>query len=255
MKRYINSRDFFLTELNPELRVAELNYPQSKFNEFLKTLKISEEGEVTPDDKTSIKAIKDQIHAIKRKHPDEDPAKFDFDIAVIFHENLKINRHMLNDWGFWRWLSLNYFIEEIQWRWAKKAREKSEVQRAASAIFDHLTGKSKNHRIFPRRHYALGLRLYDGSYDLINRISANLKNGVQGGYGDFINNLVDTKLLSSNDNAAKTMGNLLLGSDKVMAKDSVVSSFKRFNGFKNRLLSDASEDIFRKEICQVKLLD
>lgn len=251
MKKYLNKKEFFLAELDPDKHTAELNFTQVKFSEYLKSLKLIEDGDVSASEKKMIQEIKDDIASIKKSHPNEDPSKFDFDIAKIFHQHLKIERALLNDWGFWRWLSLNYFVDEIQWRWAKKLRDKQEMRKAAVAIYDHLTGKSKNHRIFPRRYYSTGLRLFDGSYALLNNISMNLKNNQQGGYGDFINYLVDTKLLSFNDNAAKKMGKLLLSEQKVMTKDVVVRSFKRFNGFKNRLISDASDDVFKNEICQL----
>lgn len=255
MKRYINKREFYLEQLNPENLTAELNFSQDRFSKYLETVKdLAEEGELSADEMAGIQRIKGQISEIRKQYKLEDPSKFDFDLAKIFHKNLKIDRYKLNDFGFWRWLSMNFFLEEIQWRWAKKYRETGEVLKAATAIHDHLVGKSKSHRIFPRRLYIVGLRLYDGSYTLLDKISNNSKSNVMGGYGDFVNYLTDTKLISFNDNVAKTMGRLLLSDKKVKSKDVVIDSFKRYNGFKNRMMSEASEEIFRSEVIREKKL-
>jgi len=251
MKRYLNKHEFFLDELKPEKCFAELNKSQKDFKKFLAKLKLIEEGEVSSSEEAMIQKIKDEIHQIKKKNQNTDPAKFDFELGKIFHQRLKIERAKLNDWGFWRWLSLNYFLEEIQWRWAKKLRDKGEIRAAANPIYDHLIGKNKNHRIFPRRLYIIGLRLHDGTYDLVDKISNNLKNNVQAGYGDFINNIADTKLISPDDNVSKIMGKILLSSSNTGNKDTVVKSFKKYNGYKNRLLSNAPETVFKKEICIV----
>ncbi len=250
MKKYLNKLKYFQNELNSDTHIAELNKSQKEFCVFLGSLKMLEDGYLSIHEERMILRVKEEITNLKKENPGIDPARLDFDLARIFHEHLKIERSLLNDWGFWRWLSLNYFIEEIRWRWAKKQTEKFELAKAARIVFDHLIGKNKNHRIFPRRLYIIGLRLYDNGYDLLNRISENAKSNSQGGYGDFILNLVDTKLISFNDNVAKNMGRLLLAEQDVKSKETVINSFKRYNGFKSRLICDAPEHVFRREICR-----
>ncbi|HKR06621.1 MAG TPA: DUF6339 family protein [Bacteroidia bacterium] len=261
MKRYLNNHDYFKKELNPEStdkavssnRTAALNMYQKDFLKYISAeLKLHEEGEVTHNELQMIQKVKTEIKKLKEKNRNISPQNLDFELGKIFHDNLKIDRQLINDWNFWRWLSLNYFLEKIQWRWAKEERAKTNMDKAAKNIFDHLIGKNKNHRIFPRRLWIIGLRLHDkmNGYNLLDKISQNLKTR-QGGFGDYINNIVDDKLVSHNDYVSKILGELLLAETKVQSKSVVVRSFKKYNGYKNRLISEAGRELFEKEICQL----
>jgi hypothetical protein len=259
MKSFKNNIEFFSKTLHPDVTEHRDNvnafnlFNQKKFNEYIIKLGADESGEITKGEIAVIEKIKSDIEKLKKENPGIDTERLEFDLAYIFHSNLKnLNwgRHLLNDFGMWRWLSMNYFLKEVFWRRGKKEMKKKQVLKSAKLTYNHLVG-IRTRDIFPRRYFLLGARLYDKhrEYELLNKLAKLSKEGGSGGFGNLILNLLDTKLISPNDYVAKTISELLFTQGKLAADKEVVRAFVRYNGFKKRLLIKAPKEIFEKEIC------
>ena len=264
MKSFKNNNEFFLKTLHPDVDVQTENvnafniYSQDKFNAYLKKLGADEVGIITEKEIAVIDCIKQEIEKLKKENQNADKERLEFDLAIIFHSNLKkLNwgRWLLNDYNTWRWLSMNYFLKEVFWRrgedpYKRYEAGKGRIQDSAKSTYDHLVG-TRTRDIFPRRYFLIGERLYDKDkkYDLLKKLSFKSKASKSGGYGNFILNLIDTKLLSPNDHVSKIMGEIMFLQGKITGNDPVAFSFARYNGFKRRLLNTAEKEIFEKEIC------
>lgn len=264
MKRYLNGLEFFKNHLAPkrEDKMSWNNFntgSQSKLSSFIDALPgISIEGDISDIEMEIIQQIKSEIEGLKNTHSDIRPDRLDIDIAIIFHRNLKKlkwGKYQIDDFGLWRWLSSNHFLSEVRWRWAIDDPKLEKLFENSKACYQRLIGE-RNRRIFPLWYFTIGERLYDGhfGYSLLEKLAISARKGSAGGFGNLNNNLNDTKILSPNDYAAKTMSKLLLAGSIIAGNDEVANAFKRYNAYKRRLLNYASESIFEKEIClfQVK---
>ncbi|HEX5186252.1 MAG TPA: hypothetical protein VFV86_05120, partial [Nitrososphaeraceae archaeon] len=128
MKKYLNSIDFFKNHLSPKkedpLTWNNFNTRnQNKLIENVDSLQgIAMEGEVFQNEKEIILKIKSEIEELKKAYPSSKPDRLDMDLALIFHKNfkkLKWGRFKIDDFGTWRWLSINYFLKETFWRWSE----------------------------------------------------------------------------------------------------------------------------------------
>lgn len=228
-------------------------YSQTKFNQFLKTNGLKEVGEISTLEDEVFNNIKAELVRLKSECVDIDRDRLEFDLAIVFHRNLKKlgwGRWNLNDISMWRWLSLNYFRDETFWRRGENKFHKHQYFESAKSTYDHLIG-SRIRDIFPRRYFLLGERLYDKNtkYDLLKKLSFLSKNSKSGGFGNLILNIIDTKLISPNDHVSKIISELLFIQGKLAEDKEVVRAFVRYNGYKRRLLITAGKDIFEKEIC------
>src|SRR5690606_22343072 len=135
---------------------------------------------------------KGEIEKLKKNSLRIDKERLEFDLAIIFHSNLKKlkwGRWLLDDYGMWRWLSMNYFLKEVLWRRGEEKKEKSLVRESAKAVFNHLIGK-RARDIFPRRYFIIGERLYDqqNQYELLQKLAKLSKESDSGGFGNLILN-------------------------------------------------------------------
>ncbi|MBL0257690.1 MAG: hypothetical protein IPQ03_09225 [Bacteroidetes bacterium] len=214
MKSFKNNNEFFLNTLHPDVgehteNVNAFNiYTQDKFNTYLKKLGADEIGTVTEKEMSVIEKIKEQIEKLKKENQNVDKDRLEFDLAIIFHSNLKkLNwgRWLLDDYNMWRWLSMNYFLKEVLWRRGEEKKKKGLVAESAKATYDHLVGK-RTRDIFPRRYFIIGERLFDSEkkYELLQKLSTLSKESRSGGFGNLISNMVDTKLLSPKDYVSKS---------------------------------------------------
>ncbi len=261
MKRYLNGSDFFKNHIAPHkdnpLSWNTFNTRnQNKLIENINKLQgISIDGEISEDEKSIINQIKSDIEKLIITHSDIKPERLDMDLAIIFHKNLKKlkwGRFQIDDFGLWRWLSMNYFLKETFWRWSEDEFNKKSFFESSRSCYQRLVGE-RNRRIFPLWYFTIGERLYDNhfGYSLLEKLAEKSREKLVGGFGNLNNNLNDTKLLSPNEHVSKTMARVLLLGDKTASNDEVANAFKRYNGFRRRLLNYASEMVFEKEICLV----
>lgn len=260
MKSFKNKNEFFQNTLHPDVEGHTENvnafnlYSQEKFNAYLKKLGAEETGTITDEEIIVIKNIKNEIESLKVKNKDTDKDRMEFDLAIVFHSNLKKlkwGRWLLDDNNMWRWLSMNYFLKEVLWRRGEDKKEKGMVLESARDVYNHLVGK-RTRDIFPRRYFIIGERLYDSQnkYSLLIKLSKLSKEKKTGGFGNLISNLVDTKLLSPNDYVSKSISEILFTEGKLSDDKEVLKAFVRYNSFKKRLLNTAKKEVLRKEICK-----
>lgn len=258
MKAYLVNQEFFNKRLYPQeigdSSVNALNISsQDKFNEFLLKTGIKEHGEITQDETLVILNIKEEISKLKRDKSHVSKDRLEFDLAIIFHRNLKKlkwGKSKFDEYGMWRWLSMNFFLDEVRWRRSEEKFKKGLALDAARTTYDHLIGK-RSRDIFPRRYFVIGDRLIssNGDYGLIEELSLLSQSNRSGGFGNLILNLIDTKLISPNDHVSKVISKALFTNGKLAEDKEVVRAFRRYNGFKKRLINAASEELFEKEIC------
>lgn len=259
MKTFKNNNEFFQNTLHPDVgehteNVNAFNiYSQDKFNAYIKRLGAEEFGTITEKEIDVIENIKKEIEILKKQYPNVEKDRLEFDLAIIFHSNLKKlkwGRWLLDDYNMWRWLSLNFFLKEVLWRRGEEKKKKGLVIESAKATYDHLIGK-RTRDIFPRRYFLIGERFYskEKKYDLLERLSNLSKENNAGGFGNLVLNLIDTKLISPNDHVSKVISEVLFMQGKLAQDKEVVRAFTRYNGFKKRLLNAAPKEIFENEIC------
>ena len=261
MKSYKNNNEFFYKTLHPDIEEHRDNinafnlYNQTRFNSYLKKLGAEEMGELNNKEIRTIENIKSEIQKLMAKYSDTETDRLEFDLAIIIHKNLKMlgwGRWMLDNYNMWRWLSMNHFKEEVFWRRGKTNFKKGLSNKSAKDTYNHLVG-TRIRDIFPRRYFIIGERLYDqnNKYKLLEKLADLSRNGKSGGFGNLINNLVDTKLLSPNDYISKMLSEILFTTGKLADDKEVARAFVRYNGFKNRLLNNAGKKILEEEICKL----
>lgn len=262
MKKYLNSADFFRNHLSPK-KEAPLTWNnfttgnQSKLIAYVDQLPgISVESENTQEELEIIQQINSEIDALKKQNHSTKPDRLDMDLAIIFHRNLKKlkwGRFQIDDFGTWRWMSLNFFLNQVRWRWNNEDPKNEKLFENAKSCYQRLVGE-RNRRIFPLWYFTIGERLYDNhfGYSLLEKLAQKAKEHKSGGFGNLNNYLNDTKLLSPNEHVSKTMSRILLSGTLLASNDEVEDSFKRYNAYKRRLLNYASDTIFEKEICIMK---
>ncbi|MBA3648837.1 MAG: hypothetical protein H0W62_09870 [Chitinophagales bacterium] len=257
MKHYSDKREFYNFYLRPTegIEFSErlkflVTFKQEEFNKQLKNLGFHEEGIGSDEFIDAVEKAKVEMKAVMKSFKGGDRSRIDFEFALILHRNLSIDRYLLSNWGFWRWLNMNFFLEETRWRYDFK-KSGSNLFRYAKIIFDHLVD---NTGIMIYRCWFLGERLSeeDSKYELLQKINEKAKAGRPGGFGNYILNLVDTRLISPRDHVSKILGKLLFTEKKIHDNDDVRDCFKKYNCYKNRLLSNAGEHIFREEIVNIK---
>ncbi len=259
MKRYLNGADFFKNHLSPKKEdiMSWNNFNtgnQLKLISFIDSLPgITIEGDLSDSEIKIIQQIKSDINELKNNYPNVRPDRLDIDLAIIFHKNLKKlkwGRFQIDEYGSWRWLSVNYFLNEVKWRWTVEDPKLEKLFENARSCYQRLVGE-RNRRIFPLWYFTIGERLYDNhfGYSLLEKLASMSRERSSGGFGNLNNNLTDTKLLSPNEHVSKTMSRILLSGENIASNDEVANAFKRYNAFKRRLLNYASDTIFEKEIC------
>ena len=263
MRTYKNKIEQFVEFLEPpseelspkfELKNVFTLFNQDKFNKYIGKLPFEVQGDITENEEKVLKNIKDEIRLLQNKFPDAKPERLEFDLAKIFHSNLKqlgFGRFHVDDVGMWRWMSMNYFKEETFWRRAKSDFEKRDYSvKPAKATFEHCVGK-RSRDIFPRRYFIIGQRLFDANtkYVLVEKLAEKSRAGRTGGFGNLISYMVDTKLISPNDYVSKTVANIMLTGEKLGGDVPVKLAFVRYNAYRKRLLNNAAENVFRNEIC------
>ncbi len=264
MKSYLTSIEGISMAIKPSDEPSKYNqtirpylpyFTQKEFCKFLQDLKFEETGNITPLENEFILKAKEGINKITKENNSVSQERLEFDYAIEIHKNLrKLNwgRYLLDDLGMWRYLSLNYFKEEVFSRRAKQFFAKGDHLRAAKLTFDHAIGL-RSRDIFPRRYFIIGERLFDKQegYKLLEELSILAKASSGGGFGNLIANLIETSLLSPNDYVSKTMSKVLFLAGHSANDKEVAKAFVRYNGFKSRLLNNAHETIYRNEICLI----
>jgi hypothetical protein len=263
MKSYKNKIEQFVEFLEPpvekdspkfDLRNVFTIYNQEKFNRYISKIAFDVQGEITDEEEKILRNIKDEIKQLQKKFSDVKPERLEFDLAKIFHSNLRqigFGRFHVDDVGMWRWMSMNYFKEETFWRRAKADFEKGDYSvKPAKATFEHCVGK-RSRDIFPRRYFVLGQRLFDENekYTLIEKLAEKSRAARAGGFGNLIANLVETKLISPNDYVSKVVSKVMFTETKIGDDKEVRYAFVRYNAYRKRLLNNAAENVFKNEIC------
>lgn len=227
---------------------------QSEFNKILEAHSFETSGSMSSEENSIIKEIKNELNSIDEENKDVNVDRLEFDYAISFHKNLKRlkwGKAVIPEIGMWRYLSLNYFKEEVYNRRGKSFFNKGDHVKAAKNTFDHSFG-TRARDIFPRRYFIIGERLYSETtgYDLLEKLSnLSKKNRNEGGFGNFKSNLIDTSLLSPKDYVSKVMSKVMFSEKKLANDKEVAKAFVRYNGFKSRLINDAVEKLFVEEIC------
>ncbi|MEJ7683739.1 MAG: hypothetical protein WKG06_38935 [Segetibacter sp.] len=262
MKTYLSPTQLFISTIQPSdepnkfhdtIRPYLPYCSQQDFNKVLQLHPFEETGFVYQEEIDVVMNIKTELARINEENRGINSDRLEFDYAIAFHRSLKKlkwGKAITTEIGMWRYLSLNYFKEEVFHRRGKTFFDKSDHVKAAKITFDHCFG-SRTRDIFPRRYFIIGERLFSqkDQYDLLKKLSALSKRGKEGGFGNLIANLIETSLLSPNDYVSKVMSKVMF-SDKRLANDKeVAKAFVRYNGFKSRLLNDAIEKVFAEEIC------
>ena len=259
MRRYLNGPEFFKNHLAPQkenlLTWNIFNTTiQSKMISFVDQLPgVLSDGEMNYEEKEVISQIKDDIQVLRKENKEIRPDRLDMDLAIIFHKNLKKlkwGRFQIDDFGMWRWMSVNHFLNEVRWRWVTDDPKMEKLFENARSCYQRLIGE-RNRRIFPLWYFAIGERLYDShfGYSLLEKLASKSKEQKSGGFGNLNNYLSDTKLVSPNEHISKLMSRILLTGTSLAGNDDVENAFKRYNAYKRRLLNYASDTIIEKEIC------
>jgi len=259
MKQFRISTDSLTKLLKPDVNRRKetidpyFYFDQDQFNKHLDSLNLDIIGELTVDESQAIANIKLDLEKLNAETLNIPTERLEFDLAIIFHKHLRmvhISRFHIDNIGMWRWLSLYFFKKEVEKRRADNLLKKRDDIGVANAIFTHGFGL-RTRDIFPRRYFLIGERLYDKEkgYQLLQSLSERSKYEKAGGFSDLVNNLIDTSLLSPNDWVSKTMAKIMLTGNQLFAAADVVDAFVRYNGFKKRLLNNATERIFENEIC------
>lgn len=263
MKNYKNKIDQFIEFLEPpadehsptiELRNVFTIYNQDKFNRYISKIAFDVHGEISEDEENVLKNIKEEIKQLQKKHPDVKPERLEFDLAIIFHSNLRklgFGRFHVDDTGMWRWMSMNYFKEETFWRRGKTDFDKKDYSvKPAKATFEHCVGK-RSRDIFPRRYFIIGQRFFDDTskYALLEKLAEKSRAGRPGGFGNLISATIEDKLISPKDYVAKTIAEIMLTGERLGGDKPVRYAFVRYNAYRRRLLNYASENVFINEIC------
>lgn len=226
---------------------------QTRFSLTLKERDLEISGDLPKHIIESLHHLNEKLLQLKKEYPEfkrtKDKAKLDFDIAKIVHETLQLKRVSAVNYDFWRWVTLNHFIEHVRWRWVNDPDNIDKLFSNSKAIFQRAFGE-RDRRIDLLRYWFLGERLYDKNkgYYFLEKISEKSKS-VEGPFQDFINYVIDTDLFSPNDQVIKIMAEIMLIESCYKTPD-FIGSFKRYNAFKNRFLIEADKDIFQKEICK-----
>jgi hypothetical protein len=262
MKSYLSSVDIFNSTLKPSDDKEKYDQTikpflpftnQKDFSKYLFNCQFEETGNISTFEIDIINTIKEELGKINKDNKGISIDRLEFDYAITIHRNLKKigwGRYLLDDIGMWRYLSLNFFKEEVFIRRGKQYFDKGDYLRAAKATFDHSFGP-RIRDIFPRRYFIIGDRLFDKikRYNLLEQLSGVSKSEKEGGFGNLIANLIETSLLSPHDHVSKIMSKVLFLSDRPANDKEVAKSFVRYNGFKSRLLNNAHEALFKDEIC------
>ncbi|MEO7924716.1 MAG: hypothetical protein ABIR30_13625 [Chitinophagaceae bacterium] len=259
MKVFKTSTENLIKLLRPDLGRFEdtvtpyCNYSQKEFSSFLEKLNLDIEGEISNDEALAISSIKKSLHLLTIKNHDVPIDRMEFDYAIIFHKELKkvgYSKNHIDNHAMWRWMSLNHFLKEVLARRAQKLIDRKDLGGAAKSIFTHCFGE-KTRDIFPRRYFLIGERLHDKEkgYALLEKLAEKSRFEKSGGFGNLINNIIETSLLSPNDFVSKIMAKILLTGGKPADDKQVAKAFVRYNGFKKRLLSSAVEQVFEQEVC------
>ncbi len=261
MKRYLNGSDFFKNHLAPQKEnpITWNNFNTQNQNKLIdhvdKLQGISIDGEIDDNEKQVILQIKSEIEGLKKTYSTIKPERLDIDLAIIIHKNLKKlkwGRYQIDEFGMWRWLSINFFLKDAFWRWSEDDFNKNKYFESSRSCYQRLVGE-RNRRIFPLWYFTIGERLYDNhfGYSLLEKLAEKSREKSAGGFGNLNNNLNDTKLLSPNEHVSKTMSRILLLGDKIANNDEVADAFKRYNGFRRRLLNYGGDRVFEKEVCLI----
>jgi len=259
MKRYLNNIDFFKNYLMPK-KEDPLGWNAFNLKDQRKLIVTVEslpginiDGLLLENEGQIISQIKKEIAELRATYPNISADRLDMDLTIIFHRNLKRlgwGRYQIADYGMWRWLSINFFLEEVFWRWGETDFAKRNYYESAKASYERLVGE-RSRRLFPLRYFITGERLHDNNfgYHLLEKLASKSREEKSGGFGNLFNNLTETKLISPNDYTSKTMSKILLTGGKLASNDDVQYAFVRYNAYSRRLLNYASESIFEKEIC------
>jgi len=259
MKKYSNGIDFFKNYLTPK-RDEPLTWNTFNTKNQIKLIStidslpgVNVEGEISQTEIEIILQIKQEIELLKSTYTEVSPDRLDIDLAIIFHRNLKKlrwGRFQIEDYGMWRWLSINFFLTEVFWRWGEDEFQKRKYYESSKSCYDRLIGE-RSRRLFPLRYFITGERLYDThfGYSLLEKLAEKSREERSGGFGNLFNNLTETKLISPNEYTSKTMSKILLTGNKLASNNDVQYAFVRYNAYRRRLLNYASESIFEREIC------
>jgi len=215
---------------------------------------IESSNEISKELKSKIEIIKQDLKELKAKHHEisknpKDRAKLDFDVSRIFHENLRFPKAVLVNYDFWRWITMEFFIEDVVWRWTDDPSDINKLKGNSKTVFQRSFGE-RDRRIDTLRYWVIADRLYcqENGYKYLECI-ANLARTKKGPFQDFINNIIDNNLHSPNDSVVKTMAAITLNDYRMFSTKNLINSFKRYHVYKNRLLVDGELSIFEKEIC------
>jgi hypothetical protein len=222
---------------------------QEKFSKKLLERGLETIGSLSEDIVTGMQLVNEQVQVLKKKYTEIDKVKLDFDIAKIIHKNLKLQRVTTINYDFWRWLTLNYYIENVKWRWVDDPDNVNKIIPNAKAVFQRAFGE-RDRRIDLLRYWVIAERLHDNikAYYYLEKISEKAKTS-EGPFQDFINNIIDNNLFSPHDCVTKTMAEIML-IDSHYKTSQLINSFKRYHAFTNRFLIEADREIFQKEICK-----
>jgi len=226
---------------------------QSKFTRRLEERGLEIVGDLSKELENYINKIHEEITILRKENSEFDSnlksrQKLDFELAMIIHSNLNFGRFQSINFEFWRWCTLNYFIEYVRWRWLNYPDDINKIRDNSFAVFRRAFGE-RDRRIDLLRYWLIGERLFDRSkkYYYLEKLSERAKT-VDGPFQDYINNIIDNNLFSPNDMVSKTMAEIMLIENKFPTQK-LIGAFKRYHTYINRFFIEGEKETFKKEIC------
>lgn len=226
---------------------------QNTFNNLLGEKNIQIETSIYPELDEALIKTQEELTELKIKNADISKTRLDFDIAKIFHKNIRISKSATNNYEFWRCVTLFYFIENVKWRWQKEPEEDNRNWASnADAIFRRSVGE-RNPRIDAYRFWLLGEKFFcnQKGYYYLDAMSDLVKNDNKLSVQNFILWTLENRLTSNNNRITKMLAEILFLEKKKYTEAYIEGCIKRYNAFINRLFSEADSELIKKEICLI----
>lgn len=258
--RLNKSREDLLHLLNPKESLQ--NQPlfwkysgdQEKFKSLLGEKNLYIETAPYPELDDVLFKTQEELIQLKLNNVDIPKTRLDFDIAKVFHKNLRIPKSAISNYDFWRCITMFYFIENVKWRWQKEPENDNRNWASnADAIFRRSVGE-RNLRIDAYRYWLLGEKFFcnQKGYYYLDSLSDLVKNDSKLSVQNFILWTLENKLTSNNNRVSKMLAEILFLEKKKYSEVYIEGCIKRYNAFINRLFSEADSELIKKEICLIR---
>lgn len=226
---------------------------QKRFNSGLNDKDLRIESNIYDELNDALSYTQEELVTLRMKYPNVSKTRLDFDIAKIFHKNISIPKSVINNYDFWRSVTLFYFIEIVRWRWQNDPSDHNNWASNAKKIFNRSVGV-RNNRIDGYRYWLLGEKLYcnQKGYYYLDALSDLVKSEQNLSVQNFILWILENKLTSSNNKVTKMFSEILFLEKKRYSENYIEDCIKRFNAFNSRLFEISDLDLFKREVCLIQ---